>query len=417
MSWQIKVEGLSKMYRLGEISAGTLSQDLNRWWHKVRGKEDPYSKIALVNDRSKEAESDFVWALKDINFEVEQGEVLGIIGKNGAGKSTLLKILSQITSPSTGSIKTKGRIASLLEVGTGMHPEMTARENIFLNGAILGMSKKEIKEKFDEIVEFSGCSMYIDTPLKRYSSGMRVRLGFAVAAFLEPEILIVDEVLAVGDAEFQQKAVGKMKDITKSGGRTVLFVSHNMAAIRSLCTRAILMENGTVTASGAPEEIVTKYLEINSSKFVEEAIHPEVDLNSHRKWDHIFVNKVSVKRSTLKIDEPLYVDFDINIEKDLSEELTISIDFCNVEDQIIFGTSQKFENSGSNLKGTCEIPANYLNNIPYYINIYVLDKKLKAIYGYNKVVSFKMDESASEDLFFGKRNGFLRPDLKWSKSE
>ncbi|MEX0635287.1 MAG: ABC transporter ATP-binding protein, partial [Ferruginibacter sp.] len=221
----LKVENVSKLYRLGELGTGTVSHDLNRWWSKVRGKEDPYAIVGQVNDRSQKAESDYVWALKDINFEVEQGEVLGIIGRNGAGKSTLLKILSQITSPTTGTIKTKGRIASLLEVGTGMHPEMTARENIYLNGAILGMTKKEIASKFDEIVDFSGCTMFVDTPLKRFSSGMRVRLGFAVAAFLEPEILIVDEVLAVGDAEFQKKAIGKMKDISAGGGRTVLFVS------------------------------------------------------------------------------------------------------------------------------------------------------------------------------------------------
>jgi lipopolysaccharide transport system ATP-binding protein len=226
----------------------------------VRGKEDPYALIGQTNDRSQKAESDYVWALKDINFEAEQGEILGIIGRNGAGKSTLLKILSQITSPTTGTIKTKGRIASLLEVGTGMHPEMTARENIYLNGAILGMTKKEIAAKFDEIVDFSGCAMYVDTPLKRFSSGMRVRLGFAVAAFLEPEILIVDEVLAVGDAEFQKKAIGKMKDISSGGGRTVLFVSHNMASIRSLCTRALVMNNGTVTFVGSVHEATQFYL-------------------------------------------------------------------------------------------------------------------------------------------------------------
>lgn len=243
----IKVENLSKQYRLGEIGTGTLSHDLNRFFAKIRGKEDPYSIIGQTNDRTATAESDYVWALKDINFEVQQGEVLGIIGNNGAGKSTLLKLISQITSPTTGSIKANGRIASLLEVGTGMHPEMTARENIFLNGAILGMTKKEIKAKFDEIIDFAGCQLYVDTPLKRFSSGMRVRLGFAVAAFLEPEILIVDEVLAVGDAEFQKKAIGKMKDISAGGGRTVLFVSHNMASVKSLCTRAILLENGTVT--------------------------------------------------------------------------------------------------------------------------------------------------------------------------
>ncbi len=256
----LKVENISKQYRLGKIGTGTLSHDLNRWWHTVRGKEDPYLKIGESNDRSLKGESQYVWALQDINFEVKQGEVLGIIGKNGAGKSTLLKILSRVTAPTTGTIKTRGRIASLLEVGTGFHPEMTGRENIYLNGAILGMTKKEIASKIDEIIAFSGCDRYIDTPTKRYSSGMTVRLAFAVAAHLEPEILVVDEVLAVGDAEFQKKAIGKMQDISKGEGRTVLFVSHNMAAVQSLCTKAIVIKNGTITFNGGVEEAIQFYL-------------------------------------------------------------------------------------------------------------------------------------------------------------
>ncbi|WP_396168094.1 polysaccharide ABC transporter ATP-binding protein [Flavobacterium sp.] len=257
----LKAENISKQYRLGQVGTGTLSHDLNRWWHQVRGKEDPYLKIGDTNDRSTKGTSDYVWALQDINFEVERGEVLGIIGKNGAGKSTLLKILSKVTAPTTGSIKCGGRIASLLEVGTGFNPELTGKENIFLNGAILGMTKKEIASKLDEIIEFSGCERYIDTPVKRYSSGMTVRLAFAVAAFLEPEILVIDEVLAVGDAEFQKKAIGKMQDISKQGGRTVLFVSHNMAAVKSLCTRGILIENGTAIFDGSIDETISKYLQ------------------------------------------------------------------------------------------------------------------------------------------------------------
>jgi len=256
----LKAENISKQYRLGQVGTGTLSHDLNRWWHQVRGKENPYLKIGDTNDRSTKGTSDYVWALQDINFEVERGEVLGIIGKNGAGKSTLLKILSKVTAPTTGSIKSRGRIASLLEVGTGFNPELTGRENIYLNGAILGMTKKEIASKLDEIIEFSGCERYIDTPVKRYSSGMTVRLAFAVAAFLEPEILVIDEVLAVGDAEFQKKAIGKMQDISRSGGRTVLFVSHNMAAVKSLCTRGILIENGTAIFDGGIDETISRYL-------------------------------------------------------------------------------------------------------------------------------------------------------------
>ena len=257
----IKAENISKQYRLGQVGTGTLSHDLNRFYHKLRGKEDPYLKIGDSNDRSTKGESEYVWSLRDINFEIEQGDAVGIIGRNGAGKSTLLKLLSKVTKPTTGSIKSKGRIASLLEVGTGFHPEMTGRENIFLNGAILGMTRKEITRKFDEIVDFSGVERYIDTPVKRYSSGMYVRLAFAVAAHLESEILIVDEVLAVGDADFQKKCLGKMGDVTKSDGRTILFVSHNMAAVQNLCSKGILLENGTMKHSGSMPSIITKYLE------------------------------------------------------------------------------------------------------------------------------------------------------------
>lgn len=263
----LKAENISKQYRLGLVGTGTISHDLNRWWANVRGKEDPYLKVGSVNDRSTKADSEYVWALQDINFEVKRGEVLGIIGKNGAGKSTLLKILSRVTSPTTGEIKTKGRIASLLEVGTGFHPELTGRENIYLNGAILGMTKAEIKAKEEEIIEFSGCERYVDTPVKRYSSGMRVRLAFAVAAHLEPDILVIDEVLAVGDAEFQKKAIGKMQDISKGDGRTVLFVSHNMAAVKSLCTRAIVLEHGVIVFTGITEDAISYYLRKNEKSF------------------------------------------------------------------------------------------------------------------------------------------------------
>ena len=257
----LKVENLSKQYRLGLVGTGTISHDLNRFFARIRGKDDPYLKIGESNDRSTKGTSEYVWALKDINFEVKRGEVLGIIGKNGAGKSTLLKILSKVTGPTTGAIKSKGRIASLLEVGTGFHPEMTGKENIFLNGAILGMTKKEISSKLDEIIDFSGCERYIDTPVKRYSSGMKVRLAFAVAAFLEPDILVVDEVLAVGDAEFQKKAIGKMQDISSQGGRTVLFVSHDMAAIKSLCYKSIVLNNGRILFEGEVSKAIDKYLQ------------------------------------------------------------------------------------------------------------------------------------------------------------
>jgi len=286
----IQVENLSKLYRLGEVSTGTLSHDLNRWWHKVRGKEDPYLKIGQVNDRTRKVKnaevgnqnsepagfsdpspnfaerpqtpspSDYFYALKDINFSVNQGEVLGIIGRNGAGKSTLLKILSRVTTPTTGTVKVKGRIASLLEVGTGFHPELTGRDNVYLNGAILGMTRAEIRSKFDEIIAFAEIDKFIDTPVKRYSSGMYVRLAFAVAAHLEPEILIVDEVLAVGDQQFQDKCLGKMQEVSQ-GGRTVLFVSHNMAAVQRLCSKGVLIDSGRLDSCGIMNDVLGRYLE------------------------------------------------------------------------------------------------------------------------------------------------------------
>jgi lipopolysaccharide transport system ATP-binding protein len=261
----LKVENLSKQYRLGEVGVGTISDDLKRWWYKIRGKKDPFLKIGDVNDRASVGDSSYVWALQEIDFKVNRGEVLGIIGKNGAGKSTLLKILSRVTGPTLGTVKSKGKIASLLEVGTGFHPELTGRENVFLNGAIMGMSKKEIADKLEEIIDFSGCQRYIDTPTKRYSSGMKVRLAFAVAAHLEPDILVIDEVLAVGDAEFQKKAIGKMQDIASGDGRTVLFVSHNMTAVQNLCTRAIIIDKGRVSFDGDVDEAIQKYISENNT--------------------------------------------------------------------------------------------------------------------------------------------------------
>ena len=263
MATAIEFNNISKQYHLGLVSTRMLSHDLNRWWNMhILGKEDPYLKLGSVNNRATAADSDFVWALKDINLSIEQGDVVGIIGSNGSGKSTLLKILSRVTGPTTGEIRAKGRIGSLLEVGTGFHPEMTGRENIYMNGAILGMTKNDIARKMDEIIDFSGCERYIDTPVKRYSSGMMVRLGFAVAAHLEPEILIVDEVLAVGDAEFQKKAIGKMQDVSKGEGRTVLFVSHNLASVRKLCQTGVLLENGTIKYYGSVSDAIDNYISL-----------------------------------------------------------------------------------------------------------------------------------------------------------
>ncbi|WP_205508554.1 ABC transporter ATP-binding protein [Longitalea arenae] len=301
----IKVEGLSKQYRLGQIGTGSLAHDINRLWYKLRGKEDPYLKVGEENDRTKKAESDYVWALRDVNFDIKQGEVVGIIGRNGAGKSSLLKILSRTTSPTTGQVKLKGRIASLLEVGTGFHPELSGRENIFLNGAILGMTKSEIKSKFDEIVAFSGVERYIDTPVKRYSSGMYVRLAFAVAAHLQSEILIVDEVLAVGDAEFQKKCLGKMKDVSTQQGRTVLFVSHNMGAVRGLCTMGILMQHGKVEQQGPVNNVIAKYL-----------INPSAVFNNILKDpnDSIVIESVAFKNSAGESTQNYKIGDDLILE-------------------------------------------------------------------------------------------------------
>ena len=318
----IEVNHVGKQYILGSIGTGTLSQDLNRWWANIRGKEDPYLKIGETNDRTQKGDSRFVWALRDINFKVEQGDVVGIVGKNGAGKSTLLKILSRVTSPTTGDIKIKGRIASLLEVGTGFHPEMTGRENIFMNGSIMGMTKAEIKSKFDEIVDFAGVAKYVDTPVKRYSSGMMVRLGFAIAAHLEPEILVVDEVLAVGDAEFQKKAIGKMQDVSKGEGRTVLFVSHNMAAVRSLCTRGVMLKNGMVDFIGNIPDTLDHYLKIDDSAQKEKIIDNVKFTKSTLKVTNIEINGTALSESTIQSNQR---ELTIKIEGHSQEDMNYDV--------------------------------------------------------------------------------------------
>jgi lipopolysaccharide transport system ATP-binding protein len=313
----IKVENLSKQYRLGLVGTGTLSHDLNRFWHRMRGKEDPYLKLGETNDRTVKGSSDYVWALKDIDFEVKQGEVLGIIGRNGAGKSTLLKVLSKVTTPTTGSIHLKGRIASLLEVGTGFHPELTGRENIFLNGAILGMTKSEIRSKFDEIVDFSGVERYIDTPVKRYSSGMYVRLAFAVAAHLEPEVLIVDEVLAVGDIEFQKKCLGKMKEVGDKDGRTVLFVSHNMGSIKALCKNGLLMENGTIRCYDQVDIAIQQYFKKNSS--IEGEFTPgRLDSSEKVVIQRVVIsNQYGTTTESFKIGDDMVVEFTVEAPEEI----------------------------------------------------------------------------------------------------
>ncbi len=322
----IEFNNVGKQYILGTIGTGTLSQDLNRWWARVRGKEDPFLKIGDTNDRTQKGDSRFVWALRDINFKVEQGDVVGIIGKNGAGKSTLLKILSRVTSPTTGDIKIKGRIASLLEVGTGFHPEMTGRENIFMNGSIMGMTKAEIRSKFDEIVDFAGVAKYVDTPVKRYSSGMMVRLGFAIAAHLEPEILVVDEVLAVGDAEFQKKAIGKMQDVSKGEGRTVLFVSHNMAAIRSLCTRGVMLKNGLVDFIGNIPDTLDHYLKNGDTKQESRIIENIKWIKNTLKIYTIKINGTENSYSTIRNGQKsLIIDIEGETQEDMSYDIMVTL--------------------------------------------------------------------------------------------
>ena len=329
----IEFDHVGKQYRLGSVSTGTFSHDLNRWWTmNVRHKEDPNLRIGETNDRSHKGESNYVWALKDINFSVEQGDVVGIIGKNGAGKSTLLKLLSRVTTPTVGEIRARGRIASLLEVGTGFHPEMTGRENIYMNGAIMGMTKEEISRKLDEIVDFSGCERYIDTPVKRYSSGMTVRLGFAIAAHLEPEILVVDEVLAVGDAEFQKKAIGKMQDVSKGQGRTVLFVSHNMASIKKLCTKGLLLDNGTISYNGNIEDTIEKYTGIN----IDNSVVPLKDRTDRIGNGKIRVHNITFKDSKGQQIEDIFIGeyLKIEIQLDIEENVDLSklIVGCMLED-------------------------------------------------------------------------------------
>ena len=321
MSTAIEFNNISKIYRLGLVSTGTLSHDLKRWWTmNIRGKEDPYLRIGETNDRSTKGESEYVWALKDIDFKVEQGDVVGIIGKNGAGKSTLLKILSKVTAPTTGTIRARGRIGSLLEVGTGFHPEMTGRENIYMNGAILGMTKAEISKKLDEIVDFSGCERYIDTPVKRYSSGMMVRLGFAVAAHLDPEILVVDEVLAVGDAEFQKKAIGKMQDVSKGEGRTVLFVSHNMTAVKQLCHNGILLQNGKIFFSGDTASVIEKYLNNNQENATQNIsnISNRIGSGKIRFKNICYLDASYQKRELFAVGETMIIEIELEKTETLS---------------------------------------------------------------------------------------------------
>ncbi|MEO6176111.1 MAG: ABC transporter ATP-binding protein [Flavobacterium circumlabens] len=412
----LKAENISKQYRLGEVGTGTLIHDLNRWWHQIRGKENPYLRIGDTNDRSKKGTSDYVWALQDINFEVERGQVLGIIGKNGAGKSTLLKILSKVTAPTTGSIKSRGRIASLLEVGTGFHGEMTGRENIFLNGAILGMTKKEIASKLDEIIEFSGCERYIDTPVKRYSSGMTVRLAFAVAAFLEPEILVIDEVLAVGDAEFQKKAIGKMQDISKGEGRTVLFVSHNMAAVKSLCTRGIILEHGKVVFEGEIENAVSYYLGGDAEAMNLKTFGKEYDLPIFKLNEISLNNSGRTSDDVLRENELIILHTKIDIKVKDAQRYHITYHLFNEMGEVMFS----FSNAGSfSLKNglndiTCDFPESFFQSGQYFLSLFIVEDAKKPIFIESDIISFTVVDSGRElGTYMGREPGYIKPQFDW----
>lgn len=400
----LDVENVSKQYRLGEVGTGSLQHDIKRWWANVRGKEDPYLKIGETNDRTQKGDSDYVWALRDINFQVEQGQAVGIIGRNGAGKSTLLKLLSRVTKPTTGSIKYNGRIASLLEVGTGFHPEMTGRENIYLNGAILGMTRKEITRKFDEIVNFAGVERYIDTPVKRYSSGMYVRLAFAVAAHLESEILIVDEVLAVGDSEFQNKCISKMSSVTKNEGRTILFVSHNMDSISKLCETGVYLENGMVTNIGGIADIVNIYNNSNDSES-----KSSIYLN-----DDKIINRVEVKQ----IDNYLLLECSFKSKEIINKPLIGFVFYDTINMRPIFGTNGRIENVvlKENLyEGTfrCKIDTPILLNGNYLMNIWLSDGVSDIDSVINRIQINIKDMIEFDGINLGNVHGPVYPSVKW----
>jgi lipopolysaccharide transport system ATP-binding protein len=406
----IKIENLSKQYRLGTIGTGTLRNDLKRWWFKTLKNEDPFLKIGETNNRSVKGNSEYVWALKDINLEIMPGDVFGIIGKNGAGKSTLLKILSKVTGPTTGKIHFNGRIGSLLEVGTGFHPELTGRENIFLNGAILGMTKAEIKSKLDEIIDFSGCERYIDTPVKRYSSGMTVRLGFAVAAHLEPEILVVDEVLAVGDAEFQKKAIGKMQDVSRNDGRTVLFVSHNMGAIAKLCQNGMLLENGTVKIVNKISEVINAYL-LNDLTTISKYKASREDSLGVRINEAILRNSKGELSGVFSSSETIYIEFSVqNIPIEMNLRLNIGIwtrfEYLIMIDRL--NVKKEKEIFSGKIHTHSLLPGKY--RISASLDVY----NKKVIEVISNCLSFEIVDSGVKILEYGdKENGVVISSMQW----
>jgi lipopolysaccharide transport system ATP-binding protein len=412
MSVVISVEHISKIYRLGVIGSDSLKEDISRWWARMRGRPDPHLKIGQ-EDHARRIGEEF-WALNNVSFEVKEGEVLGIIGRNGAGKSTLLKILSQVTGPTSGEIKVRGRVASLLEVGTGFHPDLTGRDNIFLNGAILGMTKGEIRKKFDEIVAFSEIEEFIDTPVKRYSSGMYVRLAFAVAAHLEPEILIVDEVLAVGDAQFQKKCIGKMSQASKEG-RTVLFVSHNLSVVASLCDRALLLEGGAKRVEGPSEKVISSYVQ-QAAASGSEVTWAESDRASNNGRLRLLSARVLCENkitAEVEIDKPTIVQYDFEVLKD-GLNVSSSIHLRDKHDTCVLasGTPARILKKGR-YQHSCIFPANFLNDGHYSISIYLITDVTYHDVVLRHAITFVVHELRARVDYLGTVIGCVRPQLEW----
>jgi lipopolysaccharide transport system ATP-binding protein len=417
MTTVIKAENISKQYRLGYVGSDSIKDDARRWWAKVRGKKDPLLTLGETNDRSVRGESDYVWALKDINFEIEQGDTVGIIGRNGAGKSTLLKLLSKVTAPTTGNIKVNGRIASLLEVGTGFHGELTGRENIYLNGAIMGMRKHEITRKLDEIVDFAGVERYLDTPVKRYSSGMYVRLGFAVAAHLENEILIVDEVLAVGDAEFQKKCLGKMGDVAKGEGRTVLFVSHNLASVKTLCRNGILMKDGKLIYTGNIDTTAANYMKGGTEYSNIRIFGQEYNF----KIFSLLEIRISAfgKETEIPLDEYDQIEIQTLLEiKNDIHNFHFTYVLKGETGEPIFTFSHIQSNiklsSGIN-KLICKLPKGFLNIGSYHLDAYLIKDSSESVFVEKDIISFNIQEGRRElGSWMGKEPGIIKPVFEWT---
>ena len=443
MTTAIRIENVSKLYRLGTVGTGTISHDLNRWWHRIRGKEDPYEKVGQVNDRTQSSTKnqepgtkngsapDYVWALRDINLEVQQGEVVGIIGRNGAGKSTLLKLLSRVTAPTGGSIKAKGRIASLLEVGTGFHGDLTGRENIYLNGAILGMKKQEITKQLDAIIDFSGCDKYIDTPVKRYSSGMYVRLAFAVAAHLDPAIMIIDEVLAVGDGDFQKKCLGKMRNMHNEG-RTVIIVSHQMSMITSLCDRGMVMNNGMVSFDGSASEAVLRHQPSNGTggravfdaSLLDRRIGDERS-QLHKAWTESVSGEV---QQCFDMDDSIVIKMEYSVSRLAARLYYPNFHIMDELGNYVFVTAAtvRDQTAATNAEGrwiaTCTLPGNLLNSGTFYIGVAVtgMDPGVVVAFWERDALAVQVTEDVEQTLD-GARNGYaghvpgpIRPNLPWT---